>query len=321
VIHLQDIKISFPIFGDSFVLDPPRYFTVFGRPVYWYAVIIVAGFLLATLYILKRRRDFGLTQDHVLDMFIYAVVSGVVGARIYYVIFTPAEYFGPGKWLNIFKVWEGGLAIYGGIIAAAICIFLYARAKKVPFGVFFDVGGLGLLIGQTVGRWGNFINREAFGGETDLPWKMGLTTAGGTYYVHPTFLYESLWNILGFILIHTFSKKHRKYDGQVFLLYLAWYGFGRFWIEGLRTDSLYLLNTDIRVSQLVAALTFAVALVFLVRNAMRHQYTPNDLYVNKTGVNKAETMAGTDKDAEKEPDTEADHQKDDMETRDNASET
>ena len=294
---LQDIKISFPMFGSQFVLDPPRYFTVFGHSVYWYAVIIVAGFLLAVLYILRRRRDFGLTQDHILDMFICALVSGVVGARVYYVIFTPDQYFGPGKWLNIFKVWEGGLAIYGGIIAAALCILLYARKKKVPAGVFFDVGGLGLLIGQTIGRWGNFINREAYGGETDLPWRMGLTGPGGTVYVHPTFLYESLWNILGFVLIHTFSKRNRRYDGQVFLLYLAWYGFGRFWIEGLRTDSLYLLNSDIRISQLVAALTFAVAVFFLVRNAVRHKYAPDSLFVNRTGV-KAEAVPGADKDTD-----------------------
>ncbi|WP_242941137.1 prolipoprotein diacylglyceryl transferase [Sporobacter termitidis] len=281
------MKISFPMFGSQFVLDPPRYFMVFGRPVYWYAVIIVAGFLLATLYIMKRRREFGLSQDNVLDLFIYAVVSGVVGARLYYVIFNPADYIGPGKWLNIFKVWEGGLAIYGGIIAAVICIFFYARSKKLPVLVFFDVGGLGLLIGQAVGRWGNFMNREAFGGRTDLPWKMGLTTAQGTVYVHPTFLYESLWNILGFILIHIFSKKYRKYDGQVFLAYLAWYGFGRFFIEGLRTDSLYLFHTDIRVSQLVAALTFCAAVFILLRNQLRRKFTPEDLYVNRAGPDKA----------------------------------
>jgi phosphatidylglycerol:prolipoprotein diacylglycerol transferase len=280
---MQDVKISFPIFGSGFVLDPPRYFVVFGRPVYFYAVIIVLGFLLATLYIMRRRREFGLTQDHILDMFIYCVVSGVVGARLYYVIFNPADYFGPGKWLNIVKVWEGGLAIYGGIIAAAVCMFFYARAKKVPVGVFFDVGGLALLIGQAIGRWGNFFNREAFGGQTDLPWKMGLTTGAGTVYVHPTFLYESLWNILGFILIHTFSKKNRKYDGQIFLMYLAWYGFGRFLVEGLRTDSLYLGSTDIRVSQLFAALTFGTASYFLLRNRLRKKYAPGGLFVNRTG--------------------------------------
>lgn len=278
---MQDVKISFPIFGSQFILDPPRFFTVFGHPIYWYAVIIVIGFLLATLYILKRRRDFGLTQDNVLDMFIYSIISGIVGARLYYVIFNPQDYFGPGKWLNIFKVWEGGLAIYGGIIAAAVCIIFYARKKKIPFAVFFDVGGMGLLIGQAVGRWGNFMNREAFGGPTDLPWKMGLITPNETFYVHPTFLYESLWNILGFVMIHIFSKKYRKYDGQIFLLYLVWYGFGRFIIEGLRTDSLYFFNTDIRVSQLFAALTFSAALFILIRNKLRGKYTPDKLYANR----------------------------------------
>jgi phosphatidylglycerol:prolipoprotein diacylglycerol transferase len=283
---MQDIPISFPIFGDGFILNPPRYFVVFGRPIYWYALIIVTGFLLAVLYLLKRRRAFGLTQDNILDVFIVSVVSGVVGARLYYIIFNPENYFGPGKWLNIFKVWEGGLAIYGGIIAAAVCLFFYARAKKIPIGVFFDIGALGLLIGQAVGRWGNFMNREAFGAETDLPWRMGLAYSDRTLYVHPTFLYESLWNVIGFFLIHTFSKKYRKYDGQVFLFYLAWYGFGRVVIEGLRTDSLYLFSSDIRVSQLVAALTFCTAVFILVRNRLRGTYTPDSLYVNRQKPNR-----------------------------------
>lgn len=254
---------------------------VFGRPITWYAVIIAIGFILAILYILKRRSAFGLSQDNILDMFIISVPFGIIGARLYYVIFNPADYFGPGKWLNIIKVWEGGLAIYGGVIAAAIAIYFYSRAKKIPVAVFFDVGALGLLIGQAVGRWGNFMNREAFGGETNLPWKMGLTSSSGTIFVHPTFLYESLWNVLGFILIHMFSKKHRKYDGQLFLLYLAWYGFGRFLIEGLRTDSLYFFNTDIRISQLVAALSFAVAVYILLRLRLRKKSTPDQLYVNR----------------------------------------
>ena len=302
VVILQDIPISFPMFGSGFELNPPRYFIVFGRPIYWYAIIIVVGFLLAVLYLLKRHRDFGLTQDHILDVFIVSVVSGVVGARLYYVIFNPDNYFGPGKWLNIFKVWEGGLAIYGGIIAAAICLFLYARRKKIPIGVLFDIGALGLLIGQAIGRWGNFMNREAFGAETNLPWRMGLAYSDRTIYVHPTFLYESLWNAVGFILIHTFSKKRRKYDGQVFLLYLAWYGFGRFVIEGLRTDSLYLFSTDIRVSQLVAALTFCAAVFILVRNRLRGIDTPESLYVNRQSSGKpdvppAETPGPVETDA------------------------
>jgi phosphatidylglycerol:prolipoprotein diacylglycerol transferase len=208
-------------------------------------------------------------------------------------------------------VWEGGLAIYGGVIAAVIVILIYARVKKLPAGVFFDVGGLGLLIGQAVGRWGNFINREAFGGETDLPWKMGLTTVKGTFFVHPMFLYESLWNIVGFVGIHIFSKKYRKYDGQVFLLYLAWYGFGRFLIEGLRTDSLYLGNTDIRVSQLVAALTFSVAVFLLLRNKMRRKCTPDDLFVNRAGGDQAAVaQTGTDERADGQSDDGDHHESD-----------
>jgi phosphatidylglycerol:prolipoprotein diacylglycerol transferase len=266
------------MFGDGFVLDPPTHFTVFGRPVYWYAVIIACGFILAAAYLMWRRKDFGLTQDNILDIFLVSVPCGIVGARLYYVIFNPDGYFGPGELLNILKIWEGGLAIYGGIIAAAVGIYLFSRRRKIPLGVLFDVGGLGLLIGQTIGRWGNFINREAYGGETDLPWKMGLTTGNETVYVHPTFLYESLWNLVGFILIHIFSKKYRKYDGQLFLMYVAWYGFGRFFIEGLRTDSLYLFHTDIRTSQLVAALSFGAAIYFLLRNHLRKIPTEGRLY-------------------------------------------
>lgn len=262
-------------------MDPPTYFLVLGRPVYWYAVIIALGFILAILYILKRRSAFGLTQDNVLDMFIICVPFGIIGARLYYVIFNPADYFGPGKWLNILKVWEGGLAIYGGIIAAAVALFLYSRRKKIPILVFLDVGALGLLIGQAIGRWGNFMNREAYGSVTNLPWKMGLTSLSETIYVHPTFLYESIWNVIGFVIIHISSKKYRKYDGQIFLLYLAWYGFGRFWIEGLRTDSLYLFSTDIRVSQLLAAVTFAAAIVIQLRLKLQSKYTTDALFVNK----------------------------------------
>ena len=134
------------------------------------------------------------------------------------------------------------------------------------------------MIGQAIGRWGNFFNREAFGSETDVFCKMGLTTSSGTIYVHPTFLYESLWNVIGFIILHIYSKKKRKYDGQIFLMYLAWYGLGRFFIEGLRTDSLYLFGTGIRVSQLLAAVTFVIATVLLIYNSRRHK--PEEMFVN-----------------------------------------
>jgi phosphatidylglycerol:prolipoprotein diacylglycerol transferase len=295
MVPVQDTKISFPILGENFVIDPPTYFTVFGVPVYFYAVIIALGFLLAVLYILKRRNMFGLTQDNILDMFIICVPAGIIGARLYYVIFNPADYIGAGKWLNIFNVRQGGLAIYGGVIAAVIAVYLYSRKKKIPTAVFFDVGALGLLIGQAVGRWGNFINREAYGGETDIPWKMGLTSGDTTVYVHPTFLYESLWNAVGFVLIHIFSKRRRKYDGQLFLLYLAWYGFGRFWIEGLRTDSLYLFGSSIRVSQLVAVVTMGAAVYLLLRLKLRKKQTSGGLFVNRISASEnTENVAGSE---------------------------
>jgi phosphatidylglycerol:prolipoprotein diacylglycerol transferase len=284
---LQDAAISFPMFGDRFILNPSRSFEVLGRPVYWYAVIIAAGFILATLYILHRRNEFGLSQDNILDMFIYSVPSGIIGARLFYVLFNPSVYFGAGNWVNIFKVWEGGLAIYGGIIAAAIAMFLYSKVKKIPAGVLFDVGGLGLLIGQAIGRWGNFINREAYGAETAAPWRMGLTTTAGTFYVHPTFLYESLWNILGFVFIHFYTKR-RKYDGEIFLIYAGWYGLGRYMIEGLRTDSLYLFGTDIRISQLLAALAFGVSLLILLRNHYRNKLHPHELFADRLKREKKE---------------------------------
>ncbi len=294
----MDVKISFPLFGDNFVLDPPTHFTIFGFNIYFYAVIIASGFILAVLYILRRRDDFGLSQDNVLDMFIIAVPSGIVGARLYYVLFHPEGYFGAGNWLNIFNVRNGGLAIYGGVIAAVIAILIYSRKKKIPAAVFFDVGALGLLIGQMIGRWGNFFNREAYGYETDMPWKMGLISDTGTFYVHPTFLYESLWNLIGFIWIHRFSKKHRQYDGEIFLLYAAWYGLGRFMIEALRTDSLYLFQTDIRISQLVAALSFGVAVYLLIRIRLRGQFTPERLYVNRMNILKNQEVLKAEEAAE-----------------------
>ncbi len=261
--------ITFPMFGDSFAISGTESFTVFGLTIHWYGVIIAIGFLLAVLYVCRRSNDFGLTSDNLIDMLIWAVPAGIIGARIYYVIFDFSIY--KDNFLDIFKIWEGGLAIYGGIIGSVIAAAIFAKVKKIPLGAILDLGGLGLLIGQTVGRWGNFINREAFGGETDIFCRMGLTdAAGNTIYVHPTFLYESIWNLLGLLLLHIFSKKgKRRYDGQLFAMYVAWYGFGRMLIEGLRTDSLYFFSTGIRVSQLLAGISVAVALVYLAINGSR----------------------------------------------------
>ena len=252
------------MFGEDAVINPSTHFSLFGKNVYWYGVLIAIGFVLAVLYALKRSKEFGLTQDNILDCLIVATPVGIIGARLYYVIFNPADYFGPGKWGNIVKIWEGGLAIYGGIIATVLALILVCRIRKISLASMLDVVSLGFLIGQCIGRWGNFFNREAYGAETDVFCRMGLHYGSGTIYVHPTFLYESLWNLIGFVILHFVSKKHRHFKGQIFVCYLGWYGLGRYFIEALRTDSLYLGNTDIRVSQLLAAVCFGAAVIFLL---------------------------------------------------------
>ncbi|MBE6948310.1 MAG: prolipoprotein diacylglyceryl transferase [Ruminococcaceae bacterium] len=269
--------IYFPMFGDNFSIDPAKYFEVFGFKIHWYGVIIATGFILAVVYALWRKKDFGLTEDNIIDMLLFAVPISLIGARLYYVVFNFDNY--RNNLGDIVKIWEGGIAIYGAIIFAGITVYIFAKVKKIPAGALCDVGSLGLFIGQAIGRWGNFINREAYGSVTDVFCRMGITLSDGSVtYVHPTFLYESLWNVLGFVLIHIWSKKHRKYDGQVFLMYLGWYGIGRFFVEGLRTDSLYLFNTGIRVSQLVGIVAFIAAAVLLIVFKKKNK---SDLYVNK----------------------------------------
>ncbi|MCF0120166.1 MAG: prolipoprotein diacylglyceryl transferase, partial [Oscillospiraceae bacterium] len=216
---MSNAVISFPFLGEGFVINPPRFVSLLGRNFYLYGIIIAVGFILAGLYMAKRGRTFGFTSDNVIDLLLSAVPLGIVGARIYYIIFNPDNYFGAGKWLNIFKVWEGGLAIYGGIIFGVLGLFIYSRCKKVPFGAELDIASFGVIIGQIFGRWGNFFNREAYGAVTDSFFRMGLTTSSGTVYVHPTFLYESVWNLIGLIVLHFFSKKRRRYDGQTAALY------------------------------------------------------------------------------------------------------
>jgi len=297
---LNTAAISFPLFGEGFIIDPPAYITIFGFNIYIYGLLITAGFALVAVYLLARRDVIGLSKDCLLDLVIIAVPCGLIGARIYYMVFNFEYYFGPGKWQNILQIREGGLAVYGGIILCGVAFLIYSRTKKIPIGKLLDAAGFGLFIGQSVGRCGNFFNREAFGIETDVPWKMGLIfdrniyissldktfTAGTPYYFHPTFLYEVLWNVVGLILMHIFSKKRRtKYPGQYFLFYVAWYGLGRFMIEGLRIDSLFIYGTDIRVSQLLAALSFLGAVLILIRNRLN-------------GVLVLENTAGSDENAE-----------------------
>ena len=275
---LRSAQISFPMLGD-WSIDPPYSFNLFGLEIYFYGVIIALGFILAALYCAKRAKEFGLSSDELYELVIWLIPTCIIGARLYYVLFK-LDYFiaNPDK---IFALRDGGLAIYGGIIAGIIVGIIWCRAKRIRVFAVADLTAFGLLIGQSVGRWGNFINREAFGAQTEIFCRMGLTVPGfETLYVHPTFLYESLWNILGLIVLHIWSKKgKRKYDGQIFWLYILWYGLGRAWIEGLRSDSLYIGSTDIRVSQLLAIVSAVVSFVILIINA-RKQHGPEDMFVN-----------------------------------------
>ena len=280
--------ISFPGLGLSF--NPSRVaFSIGSKPIYWYGIIIAAGFLLAVYYAMRRADQFGLTQDNIIDMLICAVPLAIIGARAYYCLFSWNLY--KDDPIRVLYIWEGGLAIYGGVIGAVIGLFLYTKVKKVKTSALLDIGGLGLLIGQSIGRWGNFMNREAFGAQTDSFLRMGLTDASGaTIYVHPTFLYESVWNAIGLLILHFYSKR-RKFDGQIFLMYLGWYGLGRMFIEGLRTDSLYVGSSNLRVSQLLAGICFLAVVIFLVYDKIFREHDPKDLYVNQVAQRKAAEAA------------------------------
>ena len=287
---LRGAEISFPMLGDWSV-NPPYSFTVFGFEIYFYGVVIAASFILAALFCARKAAEFGLTSDDLFDLVIWLIPACIIGARLYYVLFK-LDYFiaNPSK---IFSLRDGGLAIYGGIIAGVITGIIWSRKKKIAVFAVGDLAAFGLLIGQAVGRWGNFINREAFGAETDVFCRMGLTMPGqDTLYVHPTFLYESLWNLAGLIILCVLSKLgKRKYDGQFFWTYILWYGLGRAWIEGLRTDSLYIGSTDIRVSQLLAALSALTAFIVLIVNGKK-AHKPENMYVNRKNSDTNEPKEG-----------------------------
>ena len=250
--------ITFPALGISVTVNRVA-FNVFGKDIYWYGVIIALGFALAVLYCSLRIRRFGFNNDLLFDALVAALPSAIVGARLYYVIWEWDYY---SKYPSeIIAVWHGGMAIYGGIIGALVAVTIYGRVKRASIPGMFDVAALGLLIGQCLGRWGNFINGEAHGTLTDSV--LGMTVNGYGPF-HPTFLYESVWTALGFVVLHLVSVYFYRFRGQIFLSYLVWYGAGRAVIEGLRTDSLYIGQTDIRVSQVVAVVSCITGLVLLV---------------------------------------------------------
>ena len=281
--------VSFPGLGLTFHLTRVA-FSIGSFHIYWYGVIIALGFFLGAVFCVNHGKYVGIKGEDFLDALLWGGPLGIVGARLYYIIFNPGLYFTSGK-LDLkacLNIHQGGLAIYGGIIVGSLTAFLVAKYKKISFAALLDLTAYGLLIGQAVGRWGNFVNAEAHGGATALPWRMGLETAGGYMEVHPTFLYESLWNLLGLILLTVVLRRGlRIFDGMSFLLYVAWYGFGRGFIEGLRTDSLYFFGTGIRTSQLLGFASCAVAVILILWKLSKHP-SPEDLYVNKIAKTKSE---------------------------------
>lgn len=274
--------IAFPGLGiKPFHIDKAA-FTIFGKDIAWYGILITCGMILCVLfanYVATKREK--LKSDDIIDLAFYIIIFGVLGARLYYVLFELDSYIVTSgtflqnvaqSFMRIIGIWNGGLAIYGGVIAGLITAYIFARKRKIPYLKLFDMLGVTVLIGQIIGRWGNFVNMEAHGGETTLPWRMGLLTSysgkipvDGMWdremYVHPTFLYESLWNLVGFFVLNALYKK-KKFDGEIFGGYCVWYGFGRMLIEGLRTDSLML--GSLRISQLVGLVSCVFGIVFCV---------------------------------------------------------
>ena len=291
--------VSFPGIGFAVNVKPIA-FHIFGWPIHWYGIIIALGFLLAVFYCSRKAADYGIIPDDVIDLLIWAVPLCIIGARLYYVIFYLDLYRRADGSLDfpaMIRIWDGGLAIYGGILMAILVLLVFCKVKKISFLAFADLGSLGMLIGQLVGRWGNFVNVEAYGGPTDLPWRMGIyDLVNGTYQymeVHPTFLYESLWNLLGFLLLAFVVARRRKFDGKIFLSYMAWYGLGRAWIEGLRTDSLYFFSTGLRVSQ-VLAIVFFLAAAAVLAVQLRRKHSPEDLWVNRQKVARTAALEASD---------------------------
>ena len=252
-------EISFPALGIA--LDPPKYLQIGPLMIYYYGVIIACGLILAVLYGCKRSHEFGIKEDDLVDGVLWVTPFAILCARAYYVIFSWERY--AANPIEIFYIWEGGLAIYGGVLGALLGVAVFCRIKKIKISAMLDLVLMGFLIGQSIGRWGNFMNREAFGAETMSFFRMGLLNpyTDIVTFVHPTFLYESAWNALGFVILH-FASKHRRYDGQMALSYAAWYGLGRTFIEGLRADSLYW--GPFRVSQLLAAVSCFAAVIALI---------------------------------------------------------
>lgn len=308
---LEYHEIVFPHLGIDVTIDPTA-FTLFGIAFKWYGLIIVFGLVLAMLYGFRNMRRLGIDPDRAIDAVIGGIIGGVVGARAYYVIFNFHEF--SDNLLSIFNTRTGGLAIYGGLIGALLVGGIVAKLRKVRLLPLLDIVGVSFLIGQGIGRWGNFTNQEAFGTNTDSLFCMsggriqewiyqnytavGDNTLNPNYAVHPCFLYESVWCLLGFGLLAVILRKWRKFDGQMFLMYIGWYGLGRFFIEGLRTDSL-MIGT-LRASQVLAAVCVVGSVVLLIVCGSKVKRMGRDYVLYCNSKESKELLAQADAIAEEE---------------------
>ena len=310
--------LRFPGLGLEFPVDRVA-ISIGNFNIYWYGIIIAVAFAMGLWVYLSHNRRCGIHPDEGLDVILWAMLGAIVGARAYYVAFRWDSY--KNNPAEIFNLRGGGLAIYGGIIGAVLVAFLVCRIKKLPLLPVMDAAFPGVLLGQAIGRWGNFFNMEAFGCNTTLPW--GMTSAPIADYlsrhqaelyaqgivvdpslpVHPTFLYESVWSLIGVAILLFWMFPRRSYDGQIALGYMAWYGLGRFFIEGLRTDSLYLFNwtiggEPIRVSQALSLVMVLVSAFMLLYNIKLHPHKPEEMYVNIAAAQKAAEGENADGSAE-----------------------
>lgn len=287
---MGNMDIAFPNLG-IYLKNMPKAFTVFGFQIALYGVIIALGVLAGVLLAAHVAKLEKLDADVIWDFAIYAIIFSIIGARIYYVVFRWDAY--KDNLLEVFNLRNGGLAIYGAVIAAFLTLWIYCRKKKQSFLQLADICVPGLVLGQVIGRWGNFTNREVFGEYTesllamrlptqmvrsgDISEKIAAHMAEGTNYiqVHPTFLYESLWNLalLALLLLY---RKHKKFEGEQWLFYLGGYGLGRAWIEGIRTDTLFIPHTTVAVSQVLAVVLFVVSLAadLFIRRQLQKNTTP-----------------------------------------------
>ena len=294
---LRISKISFPGLGIGEFSVNSVAFKIGNIEIAWYALLITFGMVCAVAYTIYRAKKIGVTSSDILDIALWTIPAGIIGARLYYVLTKLDEFSSIGE---VFNIRGGGLAIYGGIIGGAIAVFIGCYVKKINFFAIGDSCTPGIILAQSIGRWGNFMNGEAFGYETDIFIRMGLQntlTGGKLQYVHPTFLYESLWNLIGFVLINLFYRK-KQYDGQIILMVFGWYGLGRMFIEGLRTDSLYttIFSWTFRTSQVLAAVIFvacaALLIYFIFKKPQKELYFKPAKQVAEKAEDKSEDKNG-----------------------------